>query len=154
MTRTAILLAALLLASCSPKDAKPERRAEIRQRGSSTIEIIPSPGQPPYCLVFTISERGAIRQLTMNDADMSIPCGAGEPVGGVTYRIPPSEGKVRAYILFSDRALRASPIATQINELAADNPSFSAMDLRVPGQVIVEVLEFTPGASSKKPGTP
>ena len=79
----------------------------------------------------------------MTAANESIPCGAGEPVGGTEYRIPPSEGKVRVYVIFSDCKLDATPIGLQVHELGK-GVGLTAMDLRAPGQVLLETLEFDP----------
>lgn len=143
-SRCLILAEALLLIACSSPKEQLKPRAEIRKLGPSTIEILPRPGQLPYCLVFTTSERGVTRQLTMTDDDRSVTCEAGQPIGRVPYRIPAGEGSVRVHVLFSDRALRASSIAREISDLASVNPQFSAIDLRAPGQLLTETLEFSP----------
>ncbi|HSN97741.1 MAG TPA: hypothetical protein VLS89_05560, partial [Candidatus Nanopelagicales bacterium] len=70
----------------------------------------------------------------------------GQPIGGLTYRIPAAEGKVRIYVLFSDQPVKADPIAAQVYEVASTGRLVTAMDLRVPGKVQVEALEFTPSA--------
>jgi hypothetical protein len=137
------LLFAVLLTACSPSRATAPRRAAIQAVGPASIKILPGAGQPPYCLAFTVSEKGVIRQLTMSPANESIPCVAGEPLGGTEYRIPPAEGPVRIHVIFSDRELDATPIAAQVRELGK-SPTFSAMDLRAPGQVVLETLEWTP----------
>lgn len=120
------------------------RRAELRAVGPSTVEIIPAPGQLAHCLVYTESEKGVIRQLTMSFEDQSVPCEAGTPIGGEKYKIPVNEGKVRAYVIFSDRPLKGATVAGQLNEAWNDKRPFTAMDLRAPGQVAIETLEFTP----------
>ena len=106
--------------------------------------MIPAKEQLPYCLLFTTSEKGVTRQLTMTFEDMSVPCEAGTPVGGVSYRIPAGEGSVRVHVIFSDRPLKASSLAQEISVLATSNPAFSAMDLRAPGKLLTQTLEFTP----------
>ena len=133
---------AALAAACTPSKAPP-RRAELIAAGPASIELVPTEGQPAYCLVFTIAEKGVVRHLTMSEANESVPCPAHVPVGGTTYRIPPAEGKVRVHLVFSDRPLDARPIAAQMHELGAA-AGFSAMDLRAPGNVLLETLEFTP----------
>jgi hypothetical protein len=112
--------------------------------GPATIEIIPSPGQLDHCLVYTESEKGVIRQLTMSFEDQSVACEAGKPIGGEKYKIPVKEGKVRAYVIFSDRPLKGSSVAAQLNEAWSNKRTLTAMDLRAPGQVAIETLEFTP----------
>ncbi len=131
-----------LLAAC-PESKSPPRRADLRKLSSTTVQIVPAPGQLPYCLVFTTSFTGVVRQLTMNHENKSIKCDADKPIGGVSYRFPIDEGKVRIYLFFSDLALSAGSVAEQIVEKAAE-PSFNIMDLRLPGQVIVEIYEFSP----------
>jgi hypothetical protein len=110
------------------------------------MTIVPAEHQPPYCLAFTASELSVVRQLTMNPENESLPCPAGEPVGGTDYRIPAAEGKVRVYLVFSDRKLDAGPIAAQIRELGRSG-GLTAMDLRAPGQVLLETLAFDPAAA-------
>ena len=136
----------LLIAACSPgrPDARENaRRATIQVTGPASIKILPSEHQPPYCLAFTVSEAGVVRQLTMTPTNESTACPAGEPIGGTEYRIPPGEGKVRIHVVFSDRKLDATPVAAQVHELGK-SAGFSAMDLRAPGQVLLETLEFSP----------
>jgi hypothetical protein len=120
------------------------RRAEIRPVGPSTIEIVPAPGQLEHCLVYTESEKGVIRQLTMSFEDRSVPCEAGKPIGDEKYKIPVKEGKVRTYVIFSDRPLKGSSVAAQLNEAWSNKRTLTAMDLRAPGQVAIETLEFNP----------
>lgn len=136
----------LHLLACAPSRQEPSARAELRRAGPRTIEVVPAAGQPPFCLVFTTSEKGVTRQLTMTFEDMSVPCEAGTPIGGVPYKIPAAEGKVRVHVLFSDRPLKASTMAQQISDLASTNPQFSAIDLRAPGQLLTQTLEFTPSS--------
>ncbi len=138
MTRA--LLPALLLAACSPSKAAPHR-AEIVRLGPSTIHVVPAEGQPPYCLVYTASETGVVRQLTMSEEGMSFDCPARAPVGGVAYAIPPAEGKVRIFVIFSDQKLKAASISPQVQEMG---PRLTAMDLRAPGNVVLETLDLTP----------
>ena len=142
------LLLAVLLAACSPACAPPPaapRRVEIRAVGPEAIELVPAEGQPPFCLVFTVSEKRVVRQLTIAEPNESVPCPAGAPIGETRYRIPKTEGPVKIHVVFSDRGLDARPIAAQMHELGA-SPGFSAMDLRAPGNVALVTLDFTPGA--------
>ena len=143
MGRRAILL--LIVAGCSSGSIGTDgaRRATIQAVGPASIKILPGERQPPFCLAFTASEQGIVRQLTMTPANDSVPCPAGEPIGGTEYRIPPGEGKVRVYVVFSDRKLDALPVGAQIHELGK-GAGLTAMDLRAPGQVVLETLEFEP----------
>ena len=138
-----------LLLSCSPQSGPAERRAEIRQVGPASIRVPPAAGKLPFCLIFTDSERGVVRHLTMTTEGLSVACEAGKPIGGVTYRIPLAEGKVHLYVLFSDQQLKAAPIATQIHELAMKGQRFTAMDLRAAGMVQLETLEFAPSGGGE-----
>jgi len=113
--------------------------------GPSSIKLIPAAGQPAFCLAFTMAESGVVRQLTPLEPNEAIPCPAGAPIGGVTYRIPPAEGKVRVFVVFSDRRIDGHPVAVQVRELGA-TPGFSAMDLRAPGNVALEKLELKPSS--------
>jgi hypothetical protein len=118
-------------------------RAELRTVSGSTMEIIPKEGQYPYCMLFTVSEKGIIRQLTMTRENRSIKCDAGKRIYNSSFRVPVEEGKVRAYILFSDQRIQAGSVAQQLYDLR-DKPRLTAMDFRLPGSVSVEMLEFTP----------
>lgn len=140
----ACLALALALAACrSP--APPPKRVSVKAVGPATIQLVPAEGQLPYCLVFARAESGVVRQLTPLDPNEAIPCPAGAPIGGATYAIPKAEGKVRVYVVFADRAIDGRPLGAQVRELGA-TPGFSAMDLRAPGNVALEMLEFTPGS--------
>jgi hypothetical protein len=141
------LTCALALLACQP--AKPgAHRVELRKLSGSSVQLIPAPDQVPYCLAFTISASGVIRQLTMNPENRSIECRAGSPIGGVSYRFPLGEGRVKIYVLFSDRPLNAHSVADQIVD-KSDQPAINATDLRLPGRVNVEVLEFSPGRTEE-----
>src|SRR5262245_18179379 len=137
------LLAALSL-SCSPPEGQASRRVELREAGPHAVKLVPAAGQLPFCLVFTAAERGVVRQLTLPDDGLAIPCPAGEPIGHVTYRIPSQEGKVRIYVVFADQPIKAGAIAPQIREHATEGRTLTGMDLRAPGAVQLETLEFTP----------
>jgi hypothetical protein len=109
----------------------------------NTFELIPAEGQLRYCLVFTRSETGVIRQLTMTHENRSVSCEAQKPIGGIRYRIPVNEGPVKVHIFFSDQPLNAGALAQDLYERKGD-PSFHPIDLRLPGKVVVQTLEFTP----------
>ena len=99
--------------------------------------------------------RFAFRQLTMNPEDSAIDCPANAPIGGVSYRFPVAEGKVRIYVFFFDRKLKASSIAAQIVDKAREPATIpggvelNATDLRLPGRATVEVLDFLPTAEGE-----
>lgn len=132
------------------KDAPvaPSARAEIKSVGGSAMEIIPKEGQYPYCLLFTVSEKGIIRQLTMTRENRSIKCEAGKRIYNSSFRVPVEEGKIRAYVIFSDQRIQAGSVAQQLYDLR-DRPRVSAMDFRLPGAVTVDTLEFTPQAGGE-----
>jgi hypothetical protein len=140
----AVAVVVLSMVGCeqSQKPALPAR-AELRTLGGSTIELVPKEGQHPYCLVFTVSEKGIIRQLTMTRENRSIKCEAGKRIFNSSFRVPLEEGKVKAYIFFSDQRIQAGSVAQQLYELQG-KPRVTAMDFRLPGAVAVEMLEFTP----------
>lgn len=136
-------LGALVVAGC-PAPPEVKHKAELRNVGGSTIQVIPTESQLPYCLVFTISEGKVVRQLTMNRDNKSVKCEAGQPIGNVSFRVPKEEGKVKVLVFFSDRRLNAGSLAQQIYELASEGKQFYPYDLRLEGDVRIETLEFEP----------
>lgn len=144
--RTALLLAQIgLLSACAADAPVQGPRAAIRRVTGSTFELIPSEGQHPYCLIFTLSSNGVIRQLTMSRDNVSFPCPAGKPVGATTYRTPLGEGTVKVEVLFSSQRIQAASVAQQLLDLR-DRATVSSMDLRLPGKATLETLSFTPEA--------
>lgn len=143
--RRAVLLLALLVLGCSQKPPPPApARVQLVQKGPASIELVPLEGQPPYCLVFTVAEHGPIRHLTMLEDKRSPDCPAGMPILNTPFRIPVREGKVKIYVIFSDRFLESDSIAAQMDDLVSQKQAITAMDLRAPGSVVLETLEFTP----------
>ena len=132
------------LAACS-RTTTPAHRVEIRRISGDTVQIVPSDGQMPYCLVFTQSGKGVVRQLTMSKTNVSVKCPANEPVLGQAYKIPVEEGPVKINVFFSDQRLEAGSVANQLNDMA--KPSFSPIDFRMPGNVVVETVDFIPTES-------
>jgi hypothetical protein len=144
MTRMLLVAGAVVgLSACQGEGNKAQKRAELRQLGGNKVEIVPAEGQLPYCLVFTRSANGVLRQLTMTHENKSLRCPAGEPVGHVSYRIPVEEGEVTALVFFSDQKLNAGSVGQQLYEMPRDQ-RFSPMNLRLPGQVNVEAIAFQP----------
>jgi hypothetical protein len=135
-----LLLALLLVPACTQPPAA--HRAEVVKLSPSTIQVVPAEGQPPFCLAYTASEKGVVRHLTSSAAS-SLECPARQPIGGVRYEIPKGEGKVWIYVIFSDKQLEAAPISAQVHEMGRGG-GLTAMDLRAPGNVVLETLEFTP----------
>ncbi|WP_336242351.1 hypothetical protein [Corallococcus exercitus] len=148
MTRWAGLLMVMALGAgfMSCDNAKPpvkRTRAQVKRTGPATMEIIPEGGQLPYCMLFTTSEKGVIRQLTLTRENRSIRCEANQPVANTRFRVPVQEGKVRVYVFFSDEPVPTGWVAQQLYELR-DKERITAMDLRLPGRIYMETLEFTP----------
>ncbi len=119
------------------------RRAEIHRTGGTTFEIVPTEGQHPHCLVYTISRSGLTRQLTMSKSNQSFLCPAGRPIGGHAYKVPLNEGPVRVYLFFTSAPVNAASVSQQIVD-SADRQAISAMNMRLPGQATLEVLDFVP----------
>lgn len=138
---TVAVCAAALTAACT-KPSTPPLRMEIRQVTGNTVQFIPAADQLPYCLIFTQSDKGVTRQMTMTQSNQSVSCPAGEPVLGLRFHIPPDEGRVHVRVLFSDHRLQAATLANQVLDMA--NPAFNPMDLRLPGRVLLESIDFMP----------
>lgn len=134
------------LCACA-RSGSPANRVEIRRISGDTLQIIPNEGQMPYCLVFTHSGKGVVRQLTMSKNNTSVKCPAGAPVLGQAYRVPVEEGPVKIHVLFSDQRLEAASVANQLNDMS--NVSFNPIDFRLPGRVLVETLDFIPTESAE-----
>ena len=139
--RLAVLLS-LWLIGCESRPPPTVHRVELSKTSNDLVELVPKEGVPPYCLVYSIAERGTIRQLTMNETNDSFDCPPGVAIGDTAFRIPKAEGKARIFVIFSDQKLAAATVAHQINDLGT--PSFSTLDLRVPGKAVSDVLEYTP----------
>ena len=144
MTRWPWAVAVLALAvGCNKGTESSRTRAEVRKVSGSTMEVVPSEGQLPYCLLYTVSQKGIIRQLTMTRENRSIKCDSGKPIANSSFRIPLQEGPVKLYIIFSDQRIQAGSVAQQLFELQGRD-RVTGMDFRLPGQAFVEMLEFTP----------
>ena len=144
-------VALLLLAGCT-RSRPPTQRVQLRRISGDTVQVVPTGGQLPYCLVFTQSQKGVVRQLTMSKSNQSVKCPAGDPVLGLTYRIPVEEGPVKIHTFFSDQRLEAVSVANQLAEM--QNPSFNPIDFRLPGKVVVEAIDFIPSETNEpQPGT-
>jgi hypothetical protein len=148
MTRWPWAVAVLALVAGCTQDNKqaPPARAQLRKVSGSTMEIVPSEGQLPYCLVYTVSQKGVIRQLTMTRENRSIKCDSSRPIANTSFRVPAQEGPVKVYVFFSDQRVQAGSVAQQLFELQG-RPRVTAMDFRLPGQAFVEMLEFIPEES-------
>ncbi len=127
---------------CTKEPPKaPNRRAALKALSGSTFELVPEAGQWPYCLAYTVSSKGVIRQLTMSQANQSFDCPTGEAVGHHAFRVPEGEAAVKVLVLFSSQPVNAGSVARQLLEVA--NPTtLTAMDLRLPGQIALELIDF------------
>lgn len=144
MTRWPWVVAVLALGvGCNKGTEATHSRAEVRKVSGSTIEVVPNEGQLPYCLLYTVSQKGIIRQLTMTRENRSIKCDAGKPIANSSFRVPLEEGTVKVYVIFSDQRIQAGSVAQQLFELQG-RERVTGMDFRLPGQAFVELLEFTP----------
>ncbi len=145
MKRWSWLVAVLALGMGCEGTKKMERpvRAQLRRTGPALVEVVPTEGQLPYCMLYTVSEKGVIRQLTLTRENRSIRCDANKPIANNSFRIPAQEGKVKLYVFFSDDRIQAGPVAQQLYDLR-NQERINAMDMRLPGRVFVEILEFMP----------
>ncbi|MFP2897123.1 hypothetical protein [Corallococcus sp. 4LFB] len=146
---TVMALGASVVSCDSVKPPAKVTRARVKRTGPATMEVIPVAGQLPYCLLFTTSEKGVIRQLTLTREKRSIRCDGNKPIADTRFRVPVQEGKVRVYVFFSDEPVPSGWVAQQLYELR-DRERITAMDLRLPGRIFVETLEFTPEKSPKE----
>ena len=145
----AVTIVALGSLACQKESSPPAvARTEIKSMGGSTVEFLPKEGQHPYCLLYTMSEKGIIRQLTMTRENRSIKCEPGKRIYNSSFRIPLEEGKIRAYVIYSDQRIHAGTVAQQLNDLR-DKTRVTAMDFRLPGAVAVDMLEFVPQAGGE-----
>ena len=142
-SRRALLGGLALLACTTPASPVAITRAEVRRTGSTTFELVPTPGQHPYCLAFTVSRGGPTRQLTMSSTNQSFECPAGQPVGEHAFKVPLAEGPVRVYVLFTSQPVNAASVSQQLLD-APDRQALSVMHLRLPGAATLEALDFAP----------
>lgn len=146
------LVAVPLAVACTREPREPEHRMELKETGAASFQLIPAEGQHPFCLVYTISENGTIRQLTMGRYNESWRCEAGKAIGSDrTFRVPLDEGKVRVLTVFSDQRLAAGPVSDQLFELVHRRngngvEKLQVMDMRLPGKVTTDWNEFVPQA--------
>ncbi|MDP1822826.1 MAG: hypothetical protein Q8L48_06280 [Archangium sp.] len=140
-----LLIVGLLLTALACEKPAPAitKRAAIARTGGTTFEIVPTEGQYPHCLVYTVSRSGLTRQLTMSRSNLSYDCVAGRPIGGHSYKVPLNEGPVRVFVFFTTQAVNAASVSQQILD-APDRQALSVMNMRLPGQAHLEVLDFTP----------
>lgn len=143
--RSLLIAGLVITAVACEKQASgpPPKRASLSRTGGTTFEIIPAEGQHGFCLAYTVSRSGLTRQLTMSRSNFSYECTAGRPIGGHAYKMPLNEGPVRVFVFFTSQAVNAATISQQILD-ASDRQALSLMNMRLPGQANLEVLDFTP----------
>lgn len=140
-----VLALGLGLFGCTKSEAPARvQRATLTKKSANTFELVPAPDQPPYCHVFTTTLTGIIWLQTPTQEQKSIDCPAGQPITGAALRVPKKDGKVTVYVIFSDRRLEAGPLQMQVQEVVQEHRTVTAGDLRAPGRVLVETLEFMP----------
>jgi hypothetical protein len=83
----------------------------------------------------------------MSSQNLSFECKAGRPVGGRSFKAPIEEGAVKMYVLFTSEPVNAAAVTEQLLD-QPDLSKLSAMDLRLPGRVQLETLEFAPEAEA------
>jgi hypothetical protein len=132
------------LGGCSTSEPTRVQRVTLTQKSPITFELVPAPDQPPYCHVFTATATGVIWLQTPTVDQLSIDCPAGKPITGAALRVPKREGKVKVYVIFSDRRLEGGPLQLQVQEMVQQMKPVLAVDLRAPGKVVVDMLEFMP----------
>lgn len=141
-TLAVAVCAAVLATACKRPAPTPAHRMEIRTVTGNTVQFVPAADQLPYCLIYTQSGKGVMRQMTLPRSNQSVQCTAGEPVLGLRFRMPADEGPVRVHVLFSDQRLQAAVLAEQVVEMTS--PDFNPNDLRLPGRVVLETLDYLP----------
>lgn len=153
--RSGLWMVAMLSVVGCKKDAPPEqpKRIALNALGDDRVEFVPGDGQFPYCHIFTRSDSGVLRQLTMTQDNLSLPCPAGEPVGQVSFRVPVDEGPVTALVLFTDQQVNGASMGLQLLDLPTSQAP-TAWNLRVPGRAVTEIIRFTPKASTAAPSAP
>lgn len=141
--RLALALVLVSLAGCranAPAASPP--RIELKRRSSEMYQLVPTAGQLPYCLAFSVGQRESLRQLTQPNDNLALSCPAGVPIGGFTFRALPAEGTARVIVVFSSERVKASTVAGQLAEFGA---RAHATDLRLPGAAVVAEVDFQPG---------
>jgi hypothetical protein len=147
--KAALLVLALaawgLGCSKSEASARPQR-VNLVQKSPTSFELVPSEGLPPYCHVFMVTTSGYVLHHTATATDdlLSVECPAGAAITNRALKVPKREGKVKACVIFSDQPIEGRPLSNQINDLVSQRQPVTAFDLRAPGRVIVETLEFNP----------
>ncbi len=143
--RTTLLLAlSLTLLACSgkPGSAPAPSRATLTA-SNGQWSVTPVAGQLPFCLLIEGRGSEVVRPLSVSEDGQSAPCPAGQPIGGKTWPQPTGNIGLKAYVVFSDRPLKGDSLADQIRSRLDEGPHaiVTSMDLRAPGQVVLETLD-------------
>jgi hypothetical protein len=136
-----LILIGVIVGCSEPRRPEPSARASLKRIDGTTFELVPADGQYPYCLVFTLSANGVIRQLTMSRENVSFACPAQKPIGAHSYRVPLDEGTVKVQVLFSSQKVNAASVAQQLLDLR-ERAQVLPTDLRLPGNAAIETIEF------------
>lgn len=140
-----VLALGLALVGCSTSEPPPRpQRVTLTPKSANTFALVPAEGQPPYCHVFTTTLTGVIWLQTPTESQMSVDCPAGQPITGADLRVPKREGKVKVHVIFSDQRLEAGPLQLQVQEMVQQHKPVTPFDLRAPGKVVIETVEFAP----------
>ena len=139
-----LVLGAGLVACSKPAPPSRAQRVTLIQKNGSSFELVPADGLPPHCHVFAVTATGYVQLHTATEDQLSLDCPAGAPITGRALRVPKREGKVSMYVIFSDRRIESAPLSMQIQEMVSQQKPVTAVDLRAPGRVVVEMAEFTP----------
>lgn len=112
------------------------------QKDATSVELVPAEGLPPYCHVFVVTATGYVQLHTATEDQLSLECPAGVPITSRALKMPKGHGNVKVYVVFSDRQIESGPLSMQIQEFVSQKKPVTAVDLRAPGNVVVETLEF------------
>jgi hypothetical protein len=137
------LLMVLTVWGCHRSDLSSAGRVALERTGGSTFALVPTQGQPPFCLVYTVAANGLTRQLTMSAQNRSFECPAGQPIGRRQYRVPLSDGPVQVLVLFTSQSVNAGSVSQQLVE-APNRAQPSVLDLRLPGNAHLATVTFEP----------
>ncbi|GMU60288.1 MAG: hypothetical protein AMXMBFR34_20510 [Myxococcaceae bacterium] len=143
MTRTVLLAVLGLVALGCPEKPAPQKRVNLERTGGTTFRLIPTEGQLPYCLAYTVNMAGLTRQLTMSRLNVSHECPAGRPIGKHPFKVPLDEGPVKVHLIFTSQPVNAGSVSQQLMD--SDNQQvLKVMNMRLPGNAAIETLDFLP----------
>lgn len=142
--RALVLVSLVVVVTGCEKSTPPSaNRVTLRRTGGTTFQLLPSEGQLPYCLAYTVSRSGLTRQLTMSKSNQSFTCEANAAIGKRTFRVPQNEGPVKVHVLFTSQPINAASVSQDLLD-AKDRQALSVMNLRLPGKALLETIDFVP----------